>query len=146
MIRRALAAGNEIESMCTKCKVVLNHTIVAMVEGRVVRVKCNTCGSEHNYRPQKTETAASKRTAAVKTSASARPKTRRDPELADREEWEMLSKSMDMGKAVAYDMNGSFRVNSLVNHPVFGVGRVCALSENKMEVLFEAGRKLLRCN
>ncbi|MDA8428089.1 MAG: hypothetical protein M0T70_02410 [Geobacteraceae bacterium] len=146
MIRRTLAAGDQIESMCTRCKALLNHTIVAMVEGRVVRVKCNTCGSEHNHRPQKTESPVSRRTAAVKTPAAARPKARRDPELADREEWETLSKTMDKDKAAAYDMNGSFRVNSLVNHQLFGIGLVCAVSENKMEVLFEGGRKVLRCN
>ena len=146
MMARKLSAGDQTESMCTKCKSLLNHTIVAMVDGRIVRVKCNTCGSEHNYRPQKEAVKAPvRRVTAVKTAASARTKVKRDPEASDREEWEALSRTRDMDKSVPYDMNGAFRLNDLVNHPVFGVGLVCSRNESKMEVLFQAGRKLLRC-
>ena len=51
------------------------------------------------------------------------------------------------GKAVhAYDMNGKFRANDLVEHSVFGLGIVqLVVGPNKMNVLFESGKKLLRC-
>ena len=49
MTARILSAGDIIEARCTKCREVLNHRIVAMVEGKVVRVECNTCNGVHNY-------------------------------------------------------------------------------------------------
>jgi hypothetical protein len=145
MLSEKQAAGKDIESMCTKCKVVLNHTIIAMVEGLVKRVKCNTCGSEHNYRPPKEAKTPVKRSATAKTPAASRTKIKRDPLVVDQEEWEMLSDSMDVNRAVPYDMNGAFRLKALVAHPLFGVGIVSARHESKMEVLFKAGRKLLCC-
>src|SRR6185436_14531339 len=40
----------EIDSWCTKCRLVLNHRVIAMVGTKPVRVECSTCGSHHNYR------------------------------------------------------------------------------------------------
>ena len=50
---RKLSAGDTIEARCTRCRAVLNHTIVAMVAEKVVRVECNTCRGMHNYHPLK---------------------------------------------------------------------------------------------
>ena len=44
------SAGGLVATYCTKCKLDLGHTIMAMVGEKIVRVKCRTCGSEHNYR------------------------------------------------------------------------------------------------
>ena len=50
---RTPVAQNVI-TMCTKCEMELNHVVVAHDKGGVVeRVKCQTCGSEHKYRPDK---------------------------------------------------------------------------------------------
>src|SRR6187455_808460 len=49
---KPLRAGGEVDSWCTKCKLVLNHRIIAMVGGTPVRVECSTCSSHHNYRPR----------------------------------------------------------------------------------------------
>ncbi len=144
MTGRPLAAGGEIESTCTKCKAVYNHTIIAMVGGRVARVKCNTCGSEHNHRPEKAKVEPSVRKTLVKASPAAR-KTRKDPEEMDREEYEKLFHTKDTGKAIAYDMNGAFRIDDLIDHPTFGFGIVRSRHDSKMDVLFNMGRKLLRC-
>ncbi len=145
MITRKLSAGDIIEAQCTRCRKLLNHTIVAMVGERVVRVQCNTCGGAHNYRP-----VAEPKTPAVRTSSSKAEKAprapRKDPGAADREEWESLRPAMESGQAFPYDMNGTYRVNSVVAHPVFGLGVVkCVIKPDKMEVLFQAGKKLLRC-
>src|SRR5207302_3841179 len=42
--------GGDVDAFCTRCKMELGHTILAMVGARPVRVRCNTCGGEHNYR------------------------------------------------------------------------------------------------
>ena len=44
------SAGENIASHCTKCKLVLDHTIVAMDGETIAKVKCKTCGSAHKYR------------------------------------------------------------------------------------------------
>ncbi|HZS44494.1 MAG TPA: hypothetical protein VFC63_05285 [Blastocatellia bacterium] len=42
--------GGDIEAYCTRCKMDMNHTIEALDEtGQPVRVRCNSCNSQHNY-------------------------------------------------------------------------------------------------
>ncbi len=67
-----LAAGETVESRCTKCRSVLNHTIVAMVDGKIVKVKCNTCGGTHNYYPPVSAPAAKKTSSVVKKASAPR--------------------------------------------------------------------------
>ncbi|GFO57287.1 hypothetical protein GMSM_42940 [Geomonas sp. Red276] len=146
MERRAVAAGDNIESQCTRCKALLNHTIVAMVGTQVVRVKCNTCGSEHNHRPAKE---AKEPKAAVTRSAAAKPARTtagrtKTPVLSDEAIWEEMIAPHDPDQAVAYSMNATFRANTLVSHPTFGIGLVAATQAGKIEVVFKSGRKLLR--
>ena len=60
---KPLSAGSTIETQCTRCRTLTNHTIVAMVGEKIVRVECNTCHSMHNYHPVK----AAKEPAAART-------------------------------------------------------------------------------
>src|SRR5436190_4368870 len=52
--------GGNIDSWCGKCKLVLAHTIEAMVGDKPARVHCNTCGSQHSYKPNPPGTATRK--------------------------------------------------------------------------------------
>ena len=145
MSSRKLSAGDTIEARCTRCRTVLNHTIVAMVEERVVRVECNTCRGVHNYYQEKAAKSPVAATAVRKKAATPRA-ARKEPGAADREEWESLRPTMDKERALAYDMSGKYRVNGLVDHAVFGLGVVKrVIRPDKMEVLFQVGKKLLRC-
>ena len=140
-----LSAGNNIEARCTRCRKVLNHTIVAMVGELVVRVECNTCRGVHNYHSG-AATKGSSATAPLRKTVAAPARSKKEPGAADREEWESLRPTMVKEQAIAYDMNRKYRVKSLVDHPVFGLGVVKLISgPNKMEVLFQGGKKLLRC-
>ncbi len=150
MTTRKQSAGDIIEARCTKCREVLNHRIVAMVEGKVVRVECNTCQGVHNYYPPPVVKVAKipKNPAGSKARAtSATPRAaKKDPVEIEREEWAALSPAFDHDKAVPYDMNSRFPVRRLVLHPLFGIGIVRAvIVPNKMQVLFKDGIKLLRC-
>jgi len=140
-----LSAGNIIEASCTRCRATLNHTIVAMVGERVVRVECNTCHGVHNYRePAVKKEKASSQSAPKKQTTPRQPK--KDPGISDMEEWESLSPTFDCTQATPYDMNGKYRANELINHSAFGVGIVKnIIPPKKMEVLFQIGKKLLRC-
>jgi hypothetical protein len=148
MNKRKLSAGDLIEAQCTRCRKLLNHTIVAMVEERVVRVECNTCRGMHNYRPAKEPKAprVSGTGAAIREKAPVARSPKKEPGDADREEWVLLRPSMDEARVVDYDMNGKYRANDLVAHVVFGLGVIRRITgPNKMEVLFQGGMKLLRC-
>jgi hypothetical protein len=149
MTTRKLSAGDIIEARCTKCREVLNHRIVAMVEGKVVRVECNTCNGVHNYHapPSAKEAKAPRAAASKPRSTPAVPRaSKKDPAEVEREEWASLHPTFDIEKALSYDMNARFNVKRLILHPSFGLGVVKAvIVPNKMQVLFKDGIKLLRC-
>ena len=44
------STGGYVDAWCTKCKMELGHTIIAMVDNMPKRVQCNTCGGKHNFR------------------------------------------------------------------------------------------------
>lgn len=142
---RKLSAGDIIEASCTRCKSTLNHTIVAMVAERVVKVECNTCHGVHNYRgPIEKKEKVSGQAAPKKPSVPRQPK--KDPGLSAMEEWEALKLALNTDQAIPYDMNRKFRANDVINHATFGLGVVKSIiPPNKMEVLFQLGKKLLRC-
>jgi hypothetical protein len=145
MERRAVTAGDSVESQCTRCKALLNHTVIAMVAGVVARVKCNTCGSEHNHRPVKEpKVAAVKAAKAEKAVKTPRAKAVKAPVISDEAIWEEMIRPLDPDLAVPYNMEGKFRVNSLLTHPTFGIGMIAASQAGKIEVVFKGGRKLLR--
>ena len=44
-------AGQQVDDLCRACKVVRHHTVVATdADGEIVRVVCDFCRSEHNFR------------------------------------------------------------------------------------------------
>ena len=148
-MERVKTAGDSVESQCTKCKALLNHTIIALVAGKVARVKCNTCGSEHNHRPVKEPKVAAVKGAKVekeKVAKAPRAKTVKAPTISDEEIWEEMIRPLDPDLAVPYNMEGKFRANSLLAHPTFGIGMVSSCQTGKIEVVFKAGRKLLRAS
>jgi len=42
--------GDTIEDYCSRCKLSMDHSIVAMGGEEVLQVRCRTCNSEHKYR------------------------------------------------------------------------------------------------
>lgn len=144
-MQRVVTAGDTIDSQCTRCKALLNHTIVAMVAGQVVRVKCNTCGSEHNHRPVKeSKPAATRAVKAESAPRASRARAAKAPVVSEEEIWEEMVRPHDPDLAVPYNMEGKFKTNTLVSHPTFGIGLVASCQQGKIEVVFRAGRKLLR--
>lgn len=145
MQKRVLAAGDMVDSQCTRCKALLNHTIIAMVDGQVVRVKCNTCGSEHNHRPAKEpKVTAAKAPKAAKEAKAPRARSVKAPAISDEAVWEEMIRPLDPDLAIPYNMEGKFRTNTLITHPTFGIGVIASSQAGKIEVVFKAGRKLLR--
>src|SRR5882762_10672484 len=42
--------GDIIDDFCVKCKQVMNHAIVSMLNAEPAKVRCRTCHSDHDYR------------------------------------------------------------------------------------------------
>ena len=45
-----LKLGDTIDDHCSRCRLLMNHYVVSIVDSEVKKVRCQTCGNEHNYR------------------------------------------------------------------------------------------------
>ena len=52
-MERKISLGDMIDDFCPKCRLIMNHGVVAMVEEEVKKTRCLTCNNEHNYRHAK---------------------------------------------------------------------------------------------
>lgn len=130
---KSYSAGDDIESWCTKCRLELGHTIIAMVGDIPKRVKCNTCGSEHNFRGRPSE----------RESAVASPKKAKPRGKAYKDYLTLLTEA-DRSAARTYSVKDTFKENDVIEHSKFGTGLVqSVVNEKKIEVIFKDGPKLL---
>lgn len=139
MSAEANSAGSEIDSYCTKCRLVLNHRIIAMVGTRPVRVECSTCGSHHNYRPRAPgERATASGTGRTRSAGSAAKPTRAEKSRADYErEWEQAVSGKSPSDFKKYTIDATFEAGDLVAHKKFGDGVVTSVvDESKVEIMF----------
>jgi hypothetical protein len=42
--------GDDIDDYCVRCKRIMNHSIVSVVNNAPAKVRCRTCHSDHDYR------------------------------------------------------------------------------------------------
>jgi hypothetical protein len=42
--------GDIVDDHCTRCAMLTNHSIVAVMGAEIARVRCRTCNHEHPYR------------------------------------------------------------------------------------------------
>ncbi len=146
---KALTAGSEIDSYCTRCRMDLGHRIVAMVGGAPKRVICQTCNSEHNYREPKTLKSPasvlirSKKTVA-KPNAAQRVTQKAKAEAERHDTWATRALGKPVDAFTKYGMDRHFREGELVIHSKFGEGYVDAvLDGGKVSVMFRDGARTL---
>jgi hypothetical protein len=133
-----IAAGTDVEAYCTKCKMVLAHIVVTMQGAKPRRVRCHTCGGEHNYRAEKPVA----KTAANKEKTAKKPSTRKT-----RQSWEEIMNEAASKPHKKYAMSGSFEEGDWIEHTKFGLGCVQTfVPPNKITVRFADTIKLLVCN
>ena len=121
--------GGNVDSWCGKCKMVLAHTIEAMVGEKPARVHCNTCKSPHTYKPHAPGEAG------TAPRAPAKPRSTR---------YQTLLKGKDMAEAKTYSSKDRYSPGDVMQHPSFGFGVATAVKDvTKVEVLFETGPKVL---
>ena len=125
-----LKPGGNVDSWCGKCKLILAHTIEAMVGDKPARVHCNTCKAQHGYKPHGPGEAG----------GSLGPK----PGKARSSRYQMLLRGKDMALAKRYSPKDNYEPGDVVEHPSFGVGVTIAVRDGaKIEVLFDDGSKVL---
>ena len=122
--------GGDIDASCSRCKMVLGHTILAMVDTRPARVRCNTCQGEHNYR--------------VPAVATARARNEHTPRAKPQvTSWEAIMAGKDISRARKYSAKERFLDGEALSHPVFGIGIVQEDRGDKITVAFKADTKTL---
>ncbi|HWC96458.1 MAG TPA: hypothetical protein VG456_06910 [Candidatus Sulfopaludibacter sp.] len=42
--------GDDIDDFCVRCKRVMNHAIVSVVNNEAAKVRCRTCHNDHDFR------------------------------------------------------------------------------------------------
>ena len=113
------AVSKEIICYCTRCKMDLGHTIMAMVGGMPARVMCRTCKSEHNYK-------AKKGLKEPGTSTPREPRVAREPKekvVPVELEW-MQQMNASTKPLRVYAADEPFQAGDRVSHPIFGEGVV----------------------
>ncbi len=163
-----LTPGKEIDCKCTRCKVVIGHTIVIMDGLAPKRVKCNSCGSEHRYiaAPEATGPApkpalkvrleAGRRKeirvevaappAPAKTSSGKAVRKRAPASMAPStaDVFAGLLKDKELSEPRSYSPGVTFAVHELVEHSSFGQGIVVKVRGKKLDIHFrDFGLKVL---
>ncbi len=120
--------GGEVDAFCTRCQLLLAHTVIAMVGAVPVKVECNTCRNVHRFRGAST---AAKSTAG-RTGKRA-PAVSFDELLAGQ-----------TGEPRRYAPAVLFAAGDVLDHATFGRGFVSGVkSPGKVEVTFRTGVKTL---
>jgi hypothetical protein len=127
-----ISTGGDMDSYCTKCKLNLEHIILAMVGGKVVKVQCKTCGSIHRFKGMPAVKAVSPR----KAGAAARSS------VSNQALWETAISEAD-GQELPYNMANTYRPGDVIVHSIFGKGVVQKTLFEKCSVLFRDRERLL---
>ena len=47
---RDIRLGDDIDDFCVRCKRVMNHNVVSVLNGQAAKVRCRTCHGDHDFR------------------------------------------------------------------------------------------------
>ena len=47
---RDIRLGDDIDDFCVRCKRVMNHNVVSVLNGQAAKVRCRTCHTDHDFR------------------------------------------------------------------------------------------------
>jgi hypothetical protein len=134
--------GGEVDALCTRCKLTLAHTILAMVGPKIVRVRCNTCGGDHAYRSAPGTTDRPTAAARSKAAASSSPRSREKSEKVVISFEEQLA-GKDIASAPKYSPKDTYRLDQVIQHPTFGLGLVTVVRGDKVDIVFKSETKTL---
>ena len=135
----AITTGKDVLSYCTKCKLNLSHTIVAMKDEKsIAKVVCNTCKSTHAYKDPSLSNASKTRTKTKSTTKS----TGNTKIISISDLWmEQLNKTTS--KSQPYTIDNKYNQGDVIDHSKFGPGIVQSVKDGTMEVVFRHEIKTL---
>lgn len=154
VVTKKPAAADEIDAWCTKCRMDLNHRIVAVVGDNVKRVFCLTCKTEHNFHKPKNAPAVAagpvkitaKKTVARggRTTAAEREAAAQKAERSRVASWERAIAGQPANAFRSFRITDSFSEGELVRHTKFGDGVVTrVVDRQKVEILFQDGSRTM---
>ncbi len=120
--------GGEVDAFCTRCQLLLAHTVIAMVGAVPVKVECNTCRAVHRYRG---------------ASSTPRRVASRESRASQTVSFDELLASQS-GAPRRYAPTLLLATGDVLDHPTFGRGFVSGVKDpGKAEVTFRTGVKTL---
>lgn len=136
--------GGEVDAFCTRCKLSLAHTILAMVGTKIARVRCNTCMGEHAYRsaPGLTDRPSASSSRSTSSSRATGASRAEKPEKVVISFEEQLA-GKDIANAPKYSPKDTYQVDQVIQHPTFGLGLVTAVRGDKADIAFKSETKTL---
>jgi hypothetical protein len=145
---KPLKVAGEVDSWCTKCRLVLNHRIVSMKAGKAYQVECLTCRATHLWRPtapgDRPAPGASPGTRAPRAASGSPKSTRVTPAMRHEQSWEKAIAGRGVNEFKSYNTGANFREGDLLRHKKFGDGVVTrVIDAHKVEVLFRDEAKTL---
>jgi hypothetical protein len=142
MATTKIKAGSTVDGWCTKCKLVLAHTVEAMADGKITRVHCNTCRGQHAHRAG---APATRGAAGASPARGAKGAARKTPDKPPkRSEYETLLRGRTGATARTYATSQRFAPGELIRHATFGLGVVTGERDSvKIDVHFADGPKVL---
>jgi len=149
MHHHSLGPGDDIDAWCTRCRMNLNHRIVAMVGSTVKTVQCLTCNGTHKFHlPRDQDVPDNDEYEAQTPKSTPMMKAAEKAAAKNANEWATFMKTMHPDAVPReYDMHENYSYEDYVNHPLFGTGKVIdVMGRDKVQVVFKEGRKILVCN
>jgi hypothetical protein len=147
---KPLRVAGEVDSWCTKCRLVLNHRIVSMKSGKAHQVECLTCRSTHLWRPNAPgdKPVAGDRVSSAsggdRPRAASAAKSPRAAQVRLEQQWEKAIAGRAVSDFKSYNVGGNFAEGDLIRHKKFGDGIVMrVIDAAKVEVLFRDEAKTL---
>lgn len=132
--------GVAIEARCAKCKAITNHIVLDLKkDGEVKKVRCEPCSYEHAYRQPRIQNGPAKIPVVKQTAAERK-------QVKAYTEFDAMMEGYSSKEGIPYAMTTSFNVDDIMDHSIFGRGRVEeVITPDKAVVNFREGSKVLVC-
>jgi hypothetical protein len=114
---------------CGKCDSERYHKVIAHLSATEAKLECEVCGSKKKFK-------LGKKKVAKKTTTRRSAKNHEDS-------WAEMTEKFSNVAPELYSIRGVFPMDTLIDHPTFGIGVVTDSQAHKIEVCFKEGVKTL---
>lgn len=111
---------------CKKCDVDRYQVVLAHTSSKAAKLECEVCHTKNTFKVESAST----------TTKGGKKKTTKSTRGSHKVRWEQLTQGSSQ-EATPYNMKKAFEVESLIDHPKFGLGVVTALTNSSIQVVFE---------